>query len=282
MAEMAHNGNAANFQKLSQIARELRKTVLKMIHRAQSGHPGGALSAADIITALYFHEMNIRPDDPRWPGRDRFIMSKGHACPIWYAALAKRSYFDPAHLDTLRQFGSILQGHPDMRKTPGVDSTTGSLGNGLSVGMGMALMARLDGRSYRTYVMLGCGELDEGLIWEAAMAAAKFKLGNLMAIIDYNRLQLDGANDEIMPLEPLADKWKAFNWNVISIDGHNFNEILDAFRAARQITGQPTAVIAHTVKGQGVSFMANRVDWHGRAPNDKELETALGEIENGI
>ena len=163
MVKMTNNDKAANFQKLSQIARELRKTVLKMIHRAQSGHPGGALSATDLITALYFHEMNIRPDDPQWPDRDRFIMSKGHACPIWYAALAKLNYFDYSHLNTLRQFGSILQGHPDMRKTPGVDSTTGSLGNGLSVGIGMALMARMDRKSYRTYVMLGCGELDEGL-----------------------------------------------------------------------------------------------------------------------
>jgi transketolase len=222
--------------------------------------------------------MNIRPAEPNWPDRDRFIMSKGHACPILYAALARRGFFDKAHLDTLRKRGSILQGHPDMRKTPGLDFTTGSLGQGLSIGLGMALMGRLDQRPYRVFVLLGCGELDEGQVWEAAMCANKYKVENLVAIVDYNQLQLDGSNDEIMPLEPLEDKWRAFGWNVIWIDGHDIGQIMSALAASSNNRRQPTVIIARTVKGKGVSFMENQLNWHGKAPSDEELEAALAEL----
>ncbi|MBN1445875.1 MAG: transketolase [Candidatus Omnitrophica bacterium] len=271
-----------DIQFLKDTAKELRKNILKMVCAACSGHPGGALSAAEIITALYYGEMHVDPKNPQDPDRDRFILSKGHTCPVLYSVLAMKGYFPLEELQTLRKINGRLQGHPDMNKTPGVDSTAGSLGNGLSIGIGMALMAKLDKKSYRTYVLLGCGELNEGLIWEAAMAAAKFKIDNLLAIVDYNRLQLDGTNDEVMPLEPLADKWKAFNWNVITIDGHDFNQILGAFRKAGETVNQPTVIIANTVKGKGVSFMENKVDWHGKAPNKEQLETALREIENDI
>lgn len=271
-----------DIRRFKDTARELRINILKMIHAAQSGHPGGALSAVEIVTALYYHEMRIDPENPKDPDRDRFILSKGHACPVLYSILAMKGYFPMEELSTLRKIHGMLQGHPDMRKTPGVDSTTGSLGNGLSIGIGMALMAKMDAKSYRVYVMLGCGELDEGLVWEAAMAGAKFKLDNLCAIIDYNRLQIDGINDDVMPLEPLADKWKAFNWNVVAIDGHDFAQILNAFREARETPAQPTVIVAHSVKGKGVSFMENKIDWHGAAPDDKELEVALSEVENGV
>lgn len=265
-----------NIQKLQQIANELRIAALVMINKAKAGHPGGALSAADIVTALYFHEMNLRPGEPNWPDRDRFIMSKGHACPILYAALAHRGYFDKHHLSTLRKCGSILQGHPDMRKTPGLDTTSGSLGQGLSIGLGMALMANLDKRPYRVFVLLGCGELNEGQVWEAALCANKYKLGNLVAIVDYNKLQLDGTNDEIMPLEPLDDKWRAFGWNVCRINGHDIEQILNTM--ASLSSDKPNIIIAETVKGKGVSFMEDQVDWHGKAPSDEELQVALKEL----
>ncbi len=267
--------------KLNQIACELRKTTLKMINKAGGGHPGGSLSAADIITALYFHEMNIRPLEPDWPDRDRFIMSKGHACPILYAALAHRGYFDTSHLETLRKIGSILQGHPDMRKTPGLDSTSGSLGQGLSISLGMALMGKLDHRSYRVFVLLGCGEMNEGQVWEAALCANKYKAGNLAAIVDYNRLQLDGTNDEVMPMEPLEDKWRAFGWNTLWIDGHDMEQILNTFASISYTSNQPSVIIARTVKGKGVSFMENKLDWHGVAPSDEDLCAALNELDNG-
>jgi len=269
-----------NTQELHQIACELRKATLKMIHKAKAGHPGGSLSATDIITALYFYEMNIRPEEPAWPYRDRFIMSKGHSCPILYAALAYRGYFDVSHLDTLRKRGSILQGHPDMKKTPGLDSTSGSLGQGLSVGLGMALMGTLDQLPYRVFVLLGCGELNEGQVWEAAMCANKYKAGNLVAIIDYNKLQLDGTNDEIMPLEPIEDKWRAFGWNVLWIDGHDMEQILKALATTAHTNDQPTVIIATTVKGKGVSFMENQLSWHGKAPSNEELQAALTELGN--
>jgi len=249
-----------------------------MIHNAASGHPGGALSAADIVTALYYHEMRIKPKTPGWRDRDRFILSKGHACPVLYSILAMRGYFPEKELFTLRKINSRLQGHPDMKRTPGVDSTSGSLGNGLSVGLGMALALRARKSNARVYVMLGCGELDEGMVWEAAMSATKFKLANLVAIIDYNRLQLDGTNDAVIPLEPLDDKWKAFGWNVLKIDGHDFNQIIHAFSAARRAPRIPTVIIANTVKGKGVSYMENKPEWHGKAPNDNELEKALSEV----
>jgi len=267
-----------DIQKLRDTARELRVTALKMIHQAKGGHPGGSLSAADIVAVLYFHEMAIRPTEPGWPDRDRFILSKGHACPILYAALAKRGYFDPVHLGTLRKCGSILQGHPDMRKTPGLDSTTGSLGQGLSIGLGMVLMGKLDNRGYRVFVLLGCGELNEGQVWEAAMCASKYHASNLIVILDYNRLQLDGWNDQVMPLEPVDAKWEAFGWNVVKIDGHDIHQIIQALADTRNSREKPTLIIAKTVKGKGVSFMEDQLDWHGKVPSADELETALKEL----
>lgn len=258
---------------------ELRKHILGMIHKAGSGHPGGALSAADIVTALYYDEMNVKPEEPDWAERDRFILSKGHACPALYAVLAMKGYFPLSELNSFRCINGRLQGHPDMKKTPGVDSTSGSLGNGLSIGLGMSLAIRVKGRPGRVYVMLGCGELDEGMVWEAAMSAAKFKLDNLLAIIDYNRLQIDGTNDEILPLEPLEDKWRSFGWNTVKIDGHDFQQIMEAFSSVRKQHGVPSVIVADTVKGKGVSYMENQLEWHGKAPNDHELETALAEVE---
>ncbi len=274
-------GKDYSISDLKDIASQLRIDVLSMIHTAKSGHPGGSLSAADIIAVLYFHFLNIDPKNPKWEDRDRFIMSKGHACPIWYSALAQKGYFPKEELSTLRKIDSILQGHPDMNKTPGIDMTTGSLGNGLGAGVGMALAARILNKPYYTYVLIGCGELNEGVLWEAAMSAAKFKLGNLIAIIDYNKLQLDGTNDEIMPTEPLADKWTAFNWHVKRINGHDINQIIDAINDAKKVKDIPSVIIADTIKGKGVSFMENVCDWHGRAPDDKEYDRAIEEIKEG-
>jgi len=266
---------------LQDIANQLRIDVLDMIHTAKSGHPGGSLSAADIIAVLYFKILNIDPKNPKWEDRDRFIMSKGHACPIWYSALAEKGYFPKEKLSTLRKIDSILQGHPDMNKTPGIDMTTGSLGNGLGAGVGMALATRVLNKPYHTYVLIGCGELNEGVLWEAAMSAAKFKLGNLIAIIDYNKLQLDGSNDEIMPTEPIVDKWTAFNWHVKRINGHDINQIIDSIETAKRLTDKPSVIIADTIKGKGVSFMENACDWHGKAPDDKEYAQAIKEIKEG-
>jgi transketolase len=263
-------------------ANEIRRDILAMIHAAHSGHPGGSLSAADFVTALYFHFLRIDPARPDWPDRDRFILSKGHACPVWYATLARRGYFPVDQLKTLRQINSILQGHPDMNKTPGLDMTTGSLGQGLSVGVGMGLGLKLDRRRSRVYVVLGDGELDEGQVWEAAMAAAKFKLDNLLAIVDYNNLQLDGTCDEVMPLEPLAAKWKAFNWRVFEMDGNDMRQIVDTIQQALAVVGQPSVIIAKTIKGKGVSFMENMCDWHGRAPSDEQFEQAVRELEREV
>jgi len=256
----------------------IRRDILTMIHAARSGHPGGSLSATDFVTALYFHFMRVDPRNPGWPDRDRFILSKGHACPLWYSCLAERGFFPVEELLTLRKINSRLQGHPDMNKTPGVDITTGSLGQGLSAGVGMALGLRLDKKDARVYVIVGDGELNEGQVWEAAMAAAKFHLDNLTAIVDYNNLQLDGYCDEIMPLEPLADKWRAFNWRVLEIDGHNMSAILDAIETAQATRGKPTIIIAHTVKGKGVSFMEDKCDWHGKAPDDEQFSQAMAEL----
>ena len=263
---------------LEEKARRFRVQVIKMIYRAQSGHPGGSLSCMDILTALYFHHLRINPQEPAWENRDRFVLSKGHAAPALYVVLAELGYFPKETLFTLRQLGSILQGHPDMRKTPGVEMSTGSLGNGLSVGIGMALGARLARKNYHVYALVGDGEVDEGGIWEAAMAASKYKLDNLTAICDFNRVQLDGPIEEIMPLDPLPEKWEAFNWNVIEMDGHNMGEILDALDKARQVRGRPTVIIAHTVKGKGVSFMEGKFQWHGNAPNEEEYKIALKEL----
>jgi len=264
---------------LAERARTLRRHIIEMIYRAGSGHPGGSLSAADIVACLYFHEMRIDPAHPDWPDRDRFIMSKGHACPVHYAALAERGYFPVDMLWTLRRLGSPLQGHPDMSKTRGLDMTTGSLGNGLSVGVGMALGGRVQHREFRAFVMLGDGELQEGVAWEGAMAAAHYRLSEVTAIVDYNGLQVDGLVANIMQIAPLRAKWESFGWEVAEIDGHSIAEILKALESARNVTDRPTVIIAHTVKGKGVSFMENRVEWHGRAPNAQERDQALAEIE---
>jgi len=265
---------------LEDMAITIRKDIIRMIHLSQSGHPGGSLSAADIVTALYFHVMNIDPQNPRWEDRDRFIISKGHACPVLYAALAEKGYFGVEQLDTLRQYHSILQGHPDMNKTPGLDMSAGSLGNGLSVGIGMALAGRWKKKDYNIYVLLGDGELQEGMVWEAAMAGSSFGLDNLVAIVDYNGLQINGWVDDIVRISPLADKWRAFGWTVIEIDGHDMNEILKAFRKTKKIRG-PVTIIANTIKGKSVSFMENIAEWHGKAPNDEQTARALAEIEAG-
>jgi transketolase len=269
---------------LEKIALEIRKDILKMIYAAGTGHPGASLSAVEIVTALYFREMRIDPAEPCKPDRDRFILSKGHACPVMYSALARRGYFPLDTLMTLRKINCPLQGHPDMKKTCGVDMTAGSLGNGLSIGVGMALGARLNGWDSRIYVLMGDGELQEGLIWEAAMSAAHYKLSNLVGIVDWNGLQLDGRVEDVMNINPLDAKWRDFGWHVLEIDGHDFAQIFEALDKAKQIIDRPTVILAHTVKGKGVSFMENQVDWHGKTPSFDEMKQAmleLGEDWNG-
>ncbi|MCL4417455.1 MAG: transketolase [Actinobacteria bacterium] len=263
---------------LEKIASELRIDVIDMIYKAASGHPGGSLSAADIVTALYFHLLNVDPANPGWADRDRFIMSKGHACPIWYAAARKKGYFEKSHLGTLRKINSILQGHPDMKRTPGIDMTTGSLGNGLGAGVGMALAAKLKNKSYYTYVLIGCAEHNEGVLWETALSASKFGLDNLIAIVDYNKLQLDGYNKDVMPIEPLGLKWKSFKWNVTQINGHDIGEIIEAIEKAKDTKGMPTVIIADTIKGKGISFMEDKCSWHGKAPSKEEYGQAIKEL----
>jgi transketolase len=263
---------------LEKMAKQLRRDVITMISTAGSGHPGGSLSAADIVTALYFKVMKHNPKDPRWPERDRFVLSKGHAAPILYAALAECGYFPVEELATLRKLGSRLQGHTDRTLTPGVEMSAGSLGQGLSYGIGMAMAGRLDKQGYRVYVLLGDGECDEGQVWEAAMFAPHHRLDNITAIVDHNDLQLDGRVCDIMALEPLTDKWRAFNWNVLEIDGHNMGEILKALARAGETRGKPTVIIAHTIKGKGVSFMEGNVDFHGKAPNAEQTAQALKEL----
>ncbi len=259
-------------------AGEIRKDIISMLGRAGSGHPGGSLSAADIVTALYFKVMRIDPQNPGKPGRDRFILSKGHAAPVLYAALAQRGYFPREELFSLRKLGSRLQGHPDMKKLPGVDMSTGSLGQGLSVANGIALAGRLDGLDYRVYVLLGDGEIQEGQIWEAAMAAAHYRLDNITAFLDHNGMQIDGPTGEVMSPEPVADKWRSFGWDVQVIDGHDMGRILEAVEKALAVRGKPQIIIAGTVKGKGVSFMENKVEWHGVAPNADETVKALSEL----
>jgi transketolase len=258
-------------------AKEIRRLIVQMVAKAGSGHPGGSLSSTDMITALFFHVLNNRPKEPNWADRDRFHLSKGHCCPLLYAVLAKRGFFPEEKLFTLRQLGSMLQGHPDKR-TPGVEVASGSLGQGLSVALGMSLAGRLDKKDYRVYVLLGDGETQEGNIWEAAMACAHYKVDNLCAILDYNGLQIDGRTCQIMNLEPLADKWQAFGWNVINIDGHNMRQILEAYGKAKSFKGRPSIIIGRTVKGKGVSFMENSCDFHGRAPTKEETIQALEEL----
>lgn len=267
-----------DFAKYEEIAKKIRIDIVKMIHEAGSGHPGGSLSAADIVTALYFKEMNIDPKNPKMEGRDKFILSKGHAGPVQYAALAERGYFPVEDTLTLRKLGSKFQGHPNRDKVPGIEMSTGSLGQGFSVANGMALANKLNNDPGRVYVLLGDGEIQEGLIWEAAMSAAHYKLDNLCAILDYNGLQIDGKNDEVMTVKPVDEKFRAFGFNVEVIDGHNFEEIFKALDNARACKGKPSVIIANTHKGRGVSFMEDNPGWHGKAPNDEELEIAMKDL----
>ena len=264
---------------LQQKAKVLRRHIIKMVGEAGSGHPGGSLSAADIVAALYFRFLNIDPSHPDWPDRDRFVLSKGHAAPVLYAALAEPGFFPMETLGTLRKLGSILQGHPDMRKTPGVEASTGSLGQGLSMAGGMALAGRVSGRGYRVYAVLGDGEMQEGQVWEAALSSAQYKLDNLTAIIDFNGVQLDGPVEKVISVEPVADKWQAFGWNVQEINGHDMEQIVRALEKARQVKGRPQAIVAHTVKGKGVSFMEGLASWHGKAPSREQMAQALAELE---
>ena len=260
-------------------ARDIRKHVVRMVGAASSGHPGGSLSAADIVTVLYFNEMNIRPDDPEWPDRDRFVLSKGHAAPVLYAALAEAGYFPAGELVTLRRIDSRLQGHPSIRSTPGVEMSTGSLGQGLSAACGMAIAAKLDGAAWRVYALLGDGELEEGQIWEAVMTAAHRRLDNLTAFVDANGLQIDGPVADIKSMERIGDRFAAFGWHVVEIDGHDIPAIMAALAEARNTQGRPTVVVARTVKGKGVSFMENQLGWHGTAPKPDQVRAALAELD---
>ena len=265
--------------RLERKANAIRKHVLIMIYTARSGHPGGSLSYTDIITALYFKIMNHRPNDLHWADRDRLVLSKGHAAPAYYAALAESGYFPMEELASLRKLGSRLQGHPSRSKTPGVEMSTGSLGQGLSVSNGIALAAKLDGKGHRVYCLCGDGEMESGQIWEAAMLASHFKLDNVTAFVDKNGLQIDGPTEKVMSSEPLVDKWRAFGWHVIEIDGHDMREIVTACQRADQVKGRPTMIIARTIKGKGVSFMEGSLRFHGTPPNDEELEQGLRELE---
>ena len=266
-------------KELEAIARKLRQHIVRMTCAAASGHPGGSLSAADLVTVLYFYKLRHNPKDPSWAERDRFVMSKGHAAPVLYAALAEAGYFPISYLNNLRRIGSSLQGHVDMLTLPGIEMSTGSLGQGLSAANGMALAARLDKKDYRIYCILGDGECQEGQVWEAAMTSNHHKLDNLTAIIDHNKYQIDGRVEEIKSLEPLADKWKAFGWNVINCDGHNMKAIIEALEKAASVKGKPSMIIADTVKGKGVSFMEEKpLEYHGRAPSAEEEKKALSEL----
>ena len=268
-----------NELELKKKANDVRKGIVTAVHAAKAGHPGGSLSAADIMTYLYFEEMNIDPANPKKEDRDRFVLSKGHVAPALYSTLANRGFFPVEELETLRQLGTSLQGHPCMQETPGVDMSSGSLGQGVSAACGMALSAKLLGNDYRVYALCGDGEIQEGQIWEAAMFAGHRKLDNLVVIVDNNGLQIDGKIEDVCSPYPIADKFKAFNFNVIEIDGHDFSQIADAFKKARETKGMPTAIIAKTVKGKGVSFMENQASWHGTAPNDEQYAIAMEDLE---
>lgn len=258
-------------------AKAIRRNIVKMITEAKSGHPGGSLSAADILTTLYFAEMNVDPQNPKDENRDRFVLSKGHAAPVLYATLAAKGYFAEEELMSLRQVNTRVQGHPSMKDLPGVDMSTGSLGQGLSAANGMALASRLDGKTNRVFVLMGDGELEEGMIWEAAMLAGHYKLSNVTAFVDYNGLQIDGPVEKVLSPLPLADKWRAFQWNVIEIDGHDIPAIYNAIQEAKAETEKPTVILAKTVKGKGVSFMENQAGWHGNAPSKEQCEQILAE-----
>jgi transketolase len=264
--------------KLCQTAGRIRRSIIREIHAAASGHPGGSLSATDMMTVLFFHTMNIDPSNPAKPDRDKFVLSKGHAAPVLYATLAHRGFIPMEELSTLRKINSKLQGHPDMHKVPGVEMSTGSLGQGFSSSIGMALAAKLDKNPGRIYVMLGDGELQEGIVWEAAMAAGHYKLDNLTAMVDWNGLQIDGWNDDVMMVKPIDEKFAAFGWNVLSIDGHDIPAIVEALDHAKKFKGKPTVIVAKTHKGKGVSFMEDNADWHGKAPGEEDTEKALDEL----
>jgi transketolase len=271
-------GLFSSSEDLTAVAKRLRVYIIKMIAKANSGHPGGSLSAVEIVTALYWKVLRHKPSDPNWPDRDRFILSKGHAAPVLYAALAECGYFPIDELQTLRQLHSRLQGHADRTATPGVEMSSGSLGQGLSFGIGCALAARLDKKDYRTYVLLGDGECDEGQVWEAVIAAPHYKIDNLVAVVDHNGLQLSGCASEVMNLDPFPEKFASFGWHTIAVDGHDFKQLLFAFDEAKKIKGKPVAIIAKTVKGKGVSFMEGNIAFHGSAPNAQQTETALKEL----
>ena len=263
---------------LKKIANEIRIGIIEEVYAGKSGHPGGSLSCADILAVLYFNQMNINPNDPKSPSRDRFVLSKGHASPALYSTLAQRGYFDKKELLNFRGIDSILQGHPDMKHIPGVDMSTGSLGQGLSCANGMALSSKLNGDGFRVYCLVGDGEIEEGQIWEAAMSASHYKLDNLCVIVDNNNLQIDGAITDVMSSYPINLKFESFGFNVINIDGHNIEEIIEAFNRAKTVKGRPTAIIAKTIKGKGVSFMENQVGWHGKAPNEEQYNQAISEL----
>ena len=268
-----------NKLELQKVANEVRKGIITSVHAAKAGHPGGSLSAADIFTYLYFEEMNVDPKDPEKADRDRFVLSKGHTAPGLYSALAQKGYFPVEDLETLRHLGSYLQGHPDMKHIPGVDMSSGSLGQGIAAAVGMAIAGKMDNADYRVYTLLGDGEIQEGQVWEASMMAGFRKLDNLVVIVDNNNLQIDGAIDEVCSPYPIDKKFEAFNFHVINIDGNDFDQIDAAFKEAKATKGMPTAIIAHTVKGKGVSFMENQVGWHGTAPNDEQYAVAMEELE---
>lgn len=273
-----HEINEQVVAELQGKARVLRQDIVKMLGQAGSGHTGGSLSAADIVACLYFWEMKLDTRNPRWPDRDRFVLSKGHAAPLLYAVLAEKGFFPREDLAGLRKFGSPLQGHPDMKKVPGVEASTGSLGQGIAWAIGMALAGRLDRKDYRVYALLGDGELQEGMVWEAVMAGAHYQLDNLVAIVDFNGLQIDGRVEDVMSPLPIAAKFGAFGWQAVEIDGHDYRQIMGALNLARETRGRPTAIVARTIKGRGVSFIENLVDWHGKAPNPEQVAQALAEL----
>ncbi|CCQ96821.1 putative transketolase N-terminal section [[Clostridium] ultunense Esp] len=270
------------YKDLEIIAKNMRINIINMLKEAKSGHPGGSLSACEILAALYFKEMKIDPKNPDWVDRDRFVLSKGHAAPVLYAALAEKGYFPKEELMELRKVDSMLQGHPDMKGTPGVDMTTGSLGQGLAAANGMALAGKMDKKDYRVYTLIGDGESQEGIIWEAAMLASHYQLDNITVFLDHNGLQIDGTNLEVMNIEPIDEKFKSFGWHVIKIDGHSFEEIFKALDEAKNIKGKPSIIVAKTIKGKGVSFMEDQVDWHGKAPTEEEALKAIDELGGGI
>ena len=272
----------AKINELRRISADIKLGALEAVHSAKSGHPGGSLSISDILAYLYFSEMRVDPKNPRDPDRDRLVLSKGHTAPGLYAALAEKGFFPKEDLKTFRQADSYLQGHPDMKHTPGVDMTTGSLGIGVSAACGMALAGKISKKDYRVYAILGDGEIEEGQVWEAAMFAAHYKLDNLTIFVDFNGLQIDGPITEVVDPTPIDKKYEAFNWNVINIDAHDFNAIESAVNAAKECKGKPTAIICHSIKGKGVSFMENNVKWHGSAPNDEQYEQAVAEIKASV